>query len=167
MAKKRKIEDVCFPVPKKFSMCPQQQESNEKLEVHIFRQTIQVAFGIRIPYSFTSKYNPEPSYQLVSDEQTQEVLSLFQAFQPKDAIERALAQQFIVAHIQAMQSPHDGHLNEIAIKKIELTHQVLETLNKYRTKGAQLISVQYNHNQGQINNVNINKVDENKTIEVN
>jgi hypothetical protein len=54
------------------------------------------------------------------------------------------------------------------IDLFEFGHKVLETLTRYRTKGAQLISVNYNHNQGQINNI---KIVEGKkqpdTIEVN
>lgn len=46
----------------------------------------------------------------------------------------------------------------------EFGHKVLEALTKYRTKGAQLINVQYNHNQGMINNFNVNKKENQEPI---
>lgn len=166
MAKKKKLEDVCFPIPKNFSLAiPQKIDANEKVKKHIFQQTLQAAHKLKIPYEFKSSYNPEEPYQLASKEEIEEIISLFQAIQPKDAIELALAQQFIIVHIQAIKSAIGG-LNDIGLKKIELTHHILESLNKYRTKGAQLINVQYNHNQGQINNIKVVEKD-NPIIEVN
>ena len=157
MAKKKKknIEDVCFPVPQNLSLStptnvPATIESNEPVKKHLFQQTLQTAYLISIPYNFTSTYNREKPYQLVTEEQIATVVSLFQALQPQDAIEAALAQQFIIIHLQAIDSAKRG-IGEIDIKKLGLTHQILETLQKYRSKGAQQISVQYVH-QGQIVN---------------
>lgn len=164
----KKLEDICFPVPKTFSFnVPAKIDSNEKIKKYIFQQTIQSAYQKKIPYNFTSNYNPETPYQLVSDEEIENVVSLFQAIQPQDALELALAQQFIVTHLQAMNSVNSG-MCERDIKKFELTHQILETLMKYRSKGAQQIQVNYNHNQGQIVNVkNFNEDNPCTTIEVN
>jgi len=153
MARKKKLEDVCFPVPKGMSLSVSQKvDENVTLKNHLFQQTIQTAYQIKIPYSFTTSYEPERPYQLTTEEQTETVANLFQAIQPKDAVELALAQQFIVVHLQAIDSAMSG-ISEKDIKKFELTHQILETLTKYRTRGAQLINVQYNLNQGQIVNI--------------
>lgn len=151
--KKKKLDDVCFPVPKDISLAVTQKiDDNITLKNHLFQQTIQTAYQISIPYSFTASYEPEKPYQLTTDEQTETVAKLFQAIQPQDAVEMALAQQFIVVHLQAMNSAKSG-ISEKDIKKFELTHQILETLTKYRAKGAQQISVQYNVNQGQVVNI--------------
>lgn len=153
MAKRKKLEEVCFPIPEDASLSVQQSvDENACLKGHIFQQTVQTAYQISIPYSFTSEYSRERPYKLTTEEQTETVLSLFRALQPKDAVELALAQQFIVTHIQAINSVKNG-IGEKDIKKFELTHQILETLTKYRTRGAQLINVQYNLNQGQIVNI--------------
>lgn len=155
MAKKTKksLEDICFPVPQNFSLTtttPATIESNETVKKSLFQQTIQTAYQIKIPSNFTSSYNYEKPYQLVSEEQVEMVSSLFQSLQPRDAVEATLAQQFIIVHLQAIKSANGG-VCEKDIKKFELTHQILETLQKYRCKGAQQISVQYVH-QGQIVN---------------
>src|SRR5690554_5347510 len=168
MAKKKKsIEDICLPVPQNLSLNrPSSVESNDPLKKHLFRQTLQTAYRVEIPYRFTTAYSPEKPHALVTEEQIEMVSALFQALQPQDAIEVALAQQFIIVHIQAMEAAHGG-IGELGIKKFELSHQILETLTKYRTKGAQLINVQYNHNQGQINNIKVVKEEkEPTTLEV-
>lgn len=151
---KKSLEDICFPVPQNFALTtttPATIHSNETVKKSLFQQTIQTAYQIKIPYGFTNSYNPEKPYCLISEEQVEMVASLFQAIQPKDAIEAALAQQFIIVHLQAIKSASGG-VCEKDIKKFELTHQILDTLQKYRTKGAQLINVQYNVNQGQVFN---------------
>ena len=160
MAKKTKkaLADVCFPVPHNFALTttsvPATIESNEVVKKSLFQQTIKTAYQISIPSSFTSSWNREKPYQLVSEEQIEMVSSLFQAIQPQDASEAALAQQFIIVLLLAIDSAKSG-LSDRDIKKLELSHQILETLQKYRSKGAQQIQVNYNHNQGQINNINM------------
>lgn len=162
------IMDVCFPVPENLSLnVPDKIDSNMAVKKHIFQQTIQGAYQKQIPYNFTSSYNKEDPYQLVTEKEIATVVSLFQALQPKDALELALAQQFIITHIQAVQSALSG-MSESDVKKFELTHKILETLMKYRSKFAQLIQVNYNHNEGQVNDIKIVKEDKSpETIEVN
>lgn len=151
----KNLDDICFPVPQNFSLnVPAHIDSNEKVKRHIFQQTLQTAYKISIPSNFTSSYCREEPHQLVSDEQIETVVSLFQALQPQDALEIALSQQFIVIHIQAMISAKTG-LSDRDLKKFELSHQIIETLMKYRNKGSQQIQVNYNHNQGQINHIKV------------
>ena len=152
---KKSLEDVCFPVPKNFTLTttlPAPICTNEAIKKSLFQQTIQTAYRISIPSGFTSSYKKEKPYSLVSEEKIEMVASLFQALQPQDAIEAALAQQFIIVHLQSIDSAKSG-LSDKDIKKLELSHKILETLQKYRSKGAQQIQVNYNHNQGQINNI--------------
>lgn len=157
MAKKKKVEEICFPVPQTFMKTPAAPAPmNPNVKANIYRQTVQAAFQISIPYNFTSSYNPEKPHQIASEDQLAMVASFFEALNPQDAIEMALAQQFIIVHIHAINSAKDG-LGERDLKIFELSHQVIETFQKYKSKGAQLIQVQYNHNQGQINNVTINE----------
>jgi len=152
--KKKSLEDTCFPVPQNFSLAtinaPTTIDSNETVKRHLFQQTLKIAYQISVPYNFTTSYEPEKPYQLVTEEQIESVASLFQAIRPQDAIEAALAQQFIIVHLQAIKSAAGG-MNEKYIKQFELTHQILKTLREHRNKGAQQISVQYVHH-GQIVN---------------
>jgi hypothetical protein len=161
------LRDICFPMPQNFSLnVPAKIDSKESVKRYIFQQTVQTAYQKKIPYNFTSSYNPESPYQLVADDEIENVVTLFQAIGPQDALEMALAQQFIITHIQAVNSANGG-MNEKDIKRFELSHQILETLTKYRCKGAQQIQVNYNHNQGQINNIRVMESEkQQETIEV-
>jgi hypothetical protein len=166
---KKKLEKICFPVPQHFMTTPTTPTApapiNSKVKESIFRQTLQTAFQIKIPYSFESSYQPEKPHQLATDDQVALIASLFEALNPLDAVEMALAQQFIILHIQAINAAKGG-IGDRDMKRFELTHKILETIQKYKTKGAQLIQVQYNHNQGQINNINVKGEDKNQTLEV-
>ena len=52
------------------------------------------------------------------------------------------------------------------IELFEFGHQVLEAYQKYRSKGAQQISVQYNVDQGQAVNIkNVRKEDQSTILE--
>ena len=149
------VRDICFPMPQNFSLSvPAKIDSKENVKRYLFQQTVQTAYKKQIPSNFTSSYNPVSPHQIVTDDEIENVVSLFQAIGPQDALEMALAQQFIITHIQAINAVSTG-MNERDIKKFELTHQILETLTKYRCKGAQQIQVNYNHNQGQINNIRV------------
>lgn len=128
MAKKKKITDICFPVPQNFSLAtttdvPATIDSDETVKKHLFQQTLQTAYQIRIPSRFTPSFEPEKPHQLATEEQIETIASLFQALQPQDAIEAALAQQFIIVHLQVIESATGG-IDEKDIKKLELTHQI-------------------------------------------
>jgi hypothetical protein len=170
MAKKKKtIEDICFSVPEAFSLTTKPLPTNDLNEIvkkSLIEQTIKIAYRLSIPYEFNNYSNPKKPYSIITEEQLETVAGLFQALQPKDAIEAALAQQFIIVHLQTIKSVSEG-IGELGIKKLELTHAILEAFQKYRSKGAQLISVNYNHNQAQINNINVVKEESlQPTIEV-
>ena len=90
------------------------------------------------------------------------VMHLIETLQPADAIEAALASQFAITYVRGIEESV-GHT--IQIDLFEFSHKALETLQKYRSKGAQQISVQYNVNQGQVVNIKNIKKDEPSTIE--
>lgn len=168
MAKKRKMEEICFPVPKNFLMPAAPAQVSPRVKADIFRKTVQGAFQISIPSRFTTSYQPEKPHQIASDDQLAMIASLFEALNPENAVEMALAQQFIVVHMQAISSATTSSgLGSFDLKMLELSHQIIETFLKLKTKGAQIIQVQYNHNQAQYNNVTINKnSNKNETIDV-
>jgi hypothetical protein len=73
--------------------------------------------------------------------------------QPADVIEAALASQFAISYIQGLKHAIDH--SQKMLELFSFGHQVLDTLQKFRSKGAQQIQVNYNHNQGQINNIRV------------
>ena len=92
------------------------------------------------------------------------VVALIESLQPVDAIEAALASQFVITYIRGMEESGKDHSNnDVIMDLFRFGHEVLEAFQKYRSKGAQQISVQYNVNQGQILNIK-NAAKENNTI---
>lgn len=170
MAKKKNLEDIYYPVPKDY--CPMVIDKppiNSDVIRKIIQGTVKGAFGLKDP---STSYYEKPKYEAVATEgQINMVMHLIESLQPKDAIEAALASQFAITYIRGLNDSNDssGGYGKVSstLNLFEFGHQVLEALQKYRSKGAQLISVNYNHNQGQINNINVNKKDGLKeTIEV-
>lgn len=87
------------------------------------------------------------------------IVHLIESLQPLDAIEAALASQFAITYIRGLEESSKEYSNcSTMMELFEFGHQVLEAYQKYRSKGAQQISVQYNVNQGQVVNIkNIGK----------
>lgn len=167
MAKKKNLnlEDIYYPVPKDYRlMVIDKPPMNSDVIRKIIQGTVKGAFGLKDP-SFG--YREKPKYEAVAtQDQIEMVMHLIESLQPKDAIEAALASQFAITYIRGLNG-NNIHTLSITMNLFEFGHKVLEALQKYRSKGAQLINVQYNHNQGQINNINVNKKDDLKdTIEV-
>lgn len=167
MAKKKNLEDIYYPVPKDY--CPMVIDKppiNSDVIRKIIQGTVKGAFGLKDP---STPYYEKPKYEAVATEdQINMVMHLIESLQPKDAIEAALASQFAITYIRGLNDSSGGFGKfSTTLQLFEFSHQVLEALQKYRSKGAQMISVNYNHNQGQINNINVNKKDDLKdTIEV-
>jgi hypothetical protein len=68
--------------------------------------------------------------------------SLYWSLQPTDAIEVALASQFVISYIRGLEESNGEYSKMTTMLELfEFSHQVLETLQKYRSKGAQQISV--------------------------
>jgi hypothetical protein len=158
--KKRSREELAFPVAviPKLSQSAKPQE-NPIVIKKIIRGAIQGAYQLKTP-SEPGSWSPDYGKKqkpLVSEEEIQFVIHLIESLEPANAIEAALASQFAITYIRGLKSARGEFANDLSftIQLFEFGHQVLETLQKFRSKGAQLISVNYNHNQGQINNIKI------------
>lgn len=171
MAKNKSREDLAFPIaaiPK--IGAPAKPQDNPSVIKSIIRGAIQGAYQLKTP-SEPSSYSPDygkKQIPLVTEEQIQLVTHLIESLQPADAIEAALASQFAISYIQGLKSAQGDYCKAGNILDLfRFGHEVLEAMTKYRTKGAQLISVQYNHNQGLINNIKVVESENQKeTIEV-
>lgn len=161
MAKKKflSVEDKYFPVTTVPNLSNHvRPKENPAVVKKIIQGAIQGAFHLATPGEYDIKYNKAT---VVPEEQIQLVVHLIESLEPANAIEAALASQFVISYIQGLKSSQkDGpvYLNT-TLRLFEFGHQVLEALQKFRTKGAQLINVQYNHNQGQINNIKVVEVE--------
>lgn len=158
-------EDIAFPIKNipSFSQ-PKKIAENPIVIKKIIRGAIQGAYQKKTPSSYECKYNRD-QMPYVSEEEVQFVIHLIESLQPADAIEAALASQFVITYIYGLNTS-SSHISR-SIEMFEFGHQVLETLTKYRTKGAQQIQVNYNHNQGQITNIKmVEPENKQETIEV-
>lgn len=167
MAKKKSIEDRFFPVATVPRLNqPSKPAENQMIIKKIIQGAIQGAYQIKTPSDYDLQYRNLPK-TLASEEQIQFVTYLIESLQPQDAIEATLASQYVISYLRGLDASPNGDIDDI-LPWFEFGHQVFETLTKYKTKGAQLINVQYNHNQGQINNYKVvEKSNDQSTIEVN
>lgn len=170
MVKNKSREDLAFPIaaiPK--IGAPIKPQVNPGVIKSIIRGAIQGAYQLKTPSepaSYSSDYGRKQK-PLVTEEQIQLVTHLIESLQPADAIEAALASQFAISYIRGLKVAQEGYSINPGLDLFRFGHEVLEAMTKYRTKGAQLISVQYNHNQGQINNIKVVESENQKeTIEV-
>ena len=156
MAKKKNAEDIYYPVPKDFNPIRAQRPSDNKDVVkRIVQSTVRAAYSLKPPNQWDYNGNAIKPKAQATTEQMETVMHMIESLQPADAIETALASQFAVTYIRAMESTSMS----INLDLFEFGHKVLEALQKYRNRGAQQISVQYNVNQGQV--VNIKNVKKN------
>lgn len=163
MAKLKKVshkEDTLYPIPAdlKLNIVSTNIDDNPKVQRQIIRQAIAAAYPAKeIPesqYDQITKcfYDLEP-VPLATDDQIQLVISIMQALQPTDTIEAILAAQFAISHIHGMEQLKKDYKKEEAFENFAFGHNVLAVFQKYRTRGAQQIQVQYNLNQGKIVNI--------------
>ncbi len=154
MAKKKNAEDIYYPVPEDFNPIRAQGISeNRDLLKRIVQSTVRIAYSIRSPELCDYHGNAVKPKALATTEQIETVMHLIESIQPMDAIEAALASQFAVTFIRAMEATSNYGSVSINLDLFEFGHKVLEALQKYRSRGAQQISVQYNVNQGQVLNI--------------
>jgi len=147
---------------------PAKPQDNPGVIKSIIRGAIQGAYQLKTPSEPSSYSNDYGKKQkpLVTEEQVQLVIHLIESLQPADPIEAALASQFAISYIRGLKAAQDGYSAGSSLDLFRFGHEVLEAITKYRTKGAQLINVQYNHNQGQINNVKVVTENQKDIIEV-
>lgn len=160
-------EDLAFPVATipRFSTQVKPAE-NPTVIKKIIQGTIKAAYGLKTPME-PGSYHPDygkKQQPLVTEDEIEIITHLIESLQPTDAIEATLASQYVISYVQGIRYSENRNL---MVELFSFSHQVLETLLKFRTKGAQQISVNYNHNNPQINN-NIQVVQEKpvETIEV-
>lgn len=166
MAKNKPIEDRFFPVKKVPRLnLPSKPAENQMVIKKIIQGAIQGAYRLKKPSDYDLKYRELPK-TLATKEQIEFVTYLIESLQPQDAIEATLASQYVISYLRGLEAAPDGEKEDV-LPWFAFGHQVLETLTRYRTKGAQLINVQYNHNQGQINNYKfVEKQNSDSTIDV-
>lgn len=163
MAKKKSREDLAFPVVISNLGMPTKPQENLNVIKAMIRGAIKGAYRLQTPSEpnpYSSEYGKKQK-PLVTDEEVQFVTHLIESLEPANAIEAALATQFAITYIRGLKEAQSHYPCDInsTLKLFEFGHRVLETLTRYRTKGAQLISVNYNHNQAQVNNFNLGKED--------
>jgi hypothetical protein len=170
--KNKDLEEIYYPVPANFSI---ESKSKPTMNSDVIRQIItgavKGAYKLKNPSDYDLKYGHAKGKPkaIATEEQMNMVIHLIESLQPSDAIEAALASQFAITYIRGIEEATKEYSKNLSMVELfEFGHKVLETLNRYRTKGAQMISVNYNHNQGQINNIKVFEKDEvNDFIEVN
>ncbi len=124
----------------------------------IVRSTLRGAYRLKEPQQYYHEKRKKPQ-SVATEDQIAMVTHLIESIQPADAIEAALASQFVITYIRGLHnSLLDCSREDLIIKLFEFGHKVLETLQRYRNKGAQQISVQYNVNQGQVVNIQAEKM---------
>lgn len=168
MSKKKNLDDIYYPVPQNF--CPIQAEKptvNREVIKHIIQGAVKGAYRLKTPSSLDYRGNPIRAKPVATQDQMDMIVHLIESLQPSDAIEAALASQFAITYIRGLEeSSKDYSKGSTMIELFDFGHQVLEAFQKYRNKGAQQISVQYNVNQGQVVNIkNVSKEDQPVTLE--
>ncbi|NGX44097.1 MAG: hypothetical protein K1060chlam3_00259 [Candidatus Anoxychlamydiales bacterium] len=155
MTKDQKLEDIYYPVPSDLSLSGIEKKPLDKnLVKGIIQSTVKGAYKLQDTPSYDYNGNSLKPTAVATQEQMDMVINLVEALEPKDAIEVALASQFAIVYVRGLQKSFDEYSNgDSMIKYFEFGHKVLEAFQKYRNKGAQQISVQYNVNKGQVFNV--------------
>ncbi|MGB7977594.1 MAG: hypothetical protein WCF19_00370 [Chlamydiales bacterium] len=148
---KKSPEDIYYPVPEDFNpIRTDRPPTNQGVIRQIIRGTIKSAYRLKDPPQWDYHENYIKPKAVATSDQVEMVMHLIESLQPADAIEAALASQFAITYIRGMEAAEEY---SVPIDLFEFGHKVLEALQKYRSKGAQQISVQYNVNQGQVVNI--------------
>lgn len=153
--KRKSSEDVYYPVPLDFNPIRfDKPPSNKEVVRRIIQGAIKASYRLKDPSDYDLKYGNAKGKAVATNEQMEMVMHLVESLQPADAIEATLASQFAITYIRGIGAAEDYN---VPIDLFEFGHKVLEALQKYRSKGAQQISVQYNVNQGRVVNIkNVN-----------
>ncbi|ADI37385.1 putative uncharacterized protein [Waddlia chondrophila 2032/99] len=79
------------------------------------------------------------------------VIALIRGVNPQDTVEMILASQFVATHFQAMNKMASDRDTDTShgMMLMRLSHQALETLQKYRQKGSNINVNYWVHNEGQ------------------
>lgn len=154
--KAKDSSDIYFPVPHEFSPIRSERPAiNHVVIRRIVQGAVKAAYRLKQPqeYSYGEKTKLKA---LATGDQVETVMHLIESLQPADAIEVALAAQFAIAYLRGVDSSVEY---AVQVDLFQFTHSTLEALQRYRAKGAQQISVQYNVNQGQVFNMKQDKAE--------
>jgi hypothetical protein len=154
MVKRKNPIDKRIPLPANFLIrnTTEMFDSNSLLQKQMLHLAIKATYSIK-DYDAEREFSQfSVERQLVPDDKINMVTSLMQSLQPTNAIDAALASQFIAAYINGMKELQNGHTKS-AMSLLAFSQQTLDSLNRYRNKGMQQINVQYNVNQGQVVNI--------------
>jgi putative lipoic acid-binding regulatory protein len=168
MAKKKNLEDIYYPVPQNLHLTKTEKpQVNKEVIKRIIQATVKGAYRLKNPSTRDYRGNSIKARAVATQEQIDMIVHLIESLQPADAIEAALASQFVISYIRGLEESNCEYSKTTTmIELFEFSHQVLETLQKYRSKGAQQISVNYNVNQGQVVNIkNVNQTEQPLTLE--
>ncbi|OJU79645.1 MAG: hypothetical protein BGO10_02110 [Chlamydia sp. 32-24] len=168
MAKKKNLEDIYYPVPQSLNLVTTDRpQMNKEVIKRIIQATVKGAYRLKNFSSWNYQGNARKAKAVATEEQMETIIHFIESLQPTDAIEVALASQFVISYLRGLEESN-GEYSKITtmLELFEFSHQVLETLQKYRSKGAQQISVNYNVNQGQVVNIkNLNQAEQPLTLD--
>jgi len=167
VAKKKNLEDIYYPVPQNVNPISSKPPLKNEIIKRIIQGAVKGAYRLKNPSGWDYQGNPVRAKPVATQEQMEMITNLIESLQPTDAIEAALASQFAITYIRGMEESSKDYSNASSmIELFEFGHQVLEAYQKYRSKGAQQISVQYNVNQGHVVNIkNVGKENQPITLE--
>lgn len=152
--KKKTLEDVYYPVPQDFNpIRSDRPPDNKDVVKSIIQGAVRIAYSLKPPAQWDYHGNQVEPEAVATNEQMEMVMHLIESLQPVDAIEAALASQFAITYVRAMEAKSDFESVSLNLDLFEFGHRVLEALQKYRSRGAQQINVQYNVNRGQVVNI--------------
>lgn len=117
------------------------QCDNEDAATLLVKRALQVIFGEPNSYSNRPRWTKQ---------EEREVISLIRGIQPKDAVEAILAAQHVALSLHGMSLIENDDTRGMAqgLVMIKLSHQALDTLQRYRGKNKN-VNVNYNvTNQG-------------------
>lgn len=87
----------------------------------------------------------------VDDVAIDSVIVLIKGVNPQDTVEMILASQFVATHFQSLIKMGSDNPSDTShgMMLMRLSHQALETLQKYRQKGSNINVNYFVHNEGQ------------------
>jgi hypothetical protein len=150
----KNLEDIYYPVPQDCNLIKKERAPcNQAVVRRIIQGAIKIAYRLKNPDQYDWHGNSIAAKAIATNDQIEMVMHLIESLQPMDAIEAALASQFAITYISALEEKDYNGTPSINLDLFEFGHKVLEVLQKYRSRGAQQICVQYNVNNGQVMNI--------------
>ncbi len=130
------VKESQHPSPMDTFKCKNNKRANKEVSQLIIEKTLNLVFGENSPWSNTVYWDKTD---------VDVVKTLIQDIGPQDYAEAMLASQFVALHLNGMKLIAQDNYNIMGqvLMMIRLSHQALDTLQRYRGKG-QTINVNYN-----------------------